>query len=1274
MVGALATAAVGWSFSTAGWLISPILSRFLIECFDALDLHLPPKFQSRKQTLFQKLEKLQTTLLPQLLILTDAAQKSDHQPRLEKWLQKLKSAFYEAENVLGILEYDRLEKKVNSQSASSSSKFNFNNLKGKLQKFSSEKKNLIKSLENLEEIINEAMEFVPLLNLPSRSSASNSTWRPNEQYRETISTPGSTVIGRDKDRDHIVKLLREDFLQSHSNAKCYSVIGIWGMGGSGKTTLAQYVCDYEKKKDPRCFDPIIWVHVSENFNVQAIMRNIWEKVYNRNCPKFENLDVLYSQVADKLRGKKYLLVLDDIWCNKDAKEEEIQNLFAPLREGQQGSKILVTTRNEEAARTLGAMDLMKLPELEHRDFLSLFMSHALGNIKVNEHLQKRLQAIGEKIVGKLCRLPIAAIIVGGQLRRKPDLDLWLSMLDKSFLNDVMGVLYLSYQHLSPPLQRCFAFCGLFPKGHIFNRDHLVNLWIAEGFIELEDANEHINNIANRYFQELISCSLFQAEKNFNDQYFMHDLIHDLAQYVSRDECFKVRSGEKKEIPTQTCHLYLADDMLEEYLENICKLKELRTIIVVSRYVTGDPLKDVHLDALFTKLRKLYIVALPHIDNLPKSVIHLKNLRYLTFQIAETAAIPEELDILYQLRTLCIWKAHSLNGNRIAIPNVGRLISLQNLEEFHVSTRRGFELKQLELLNDLFGTLIIRNLDNIKRKEEAHQAKLSEKRGIRNLHYCWDYESGDVLRDVDVEILDCLCPPPRTKQLIINGYSGKRLPCWILENNNSIPYLEHLELSYCGFLESLQGINELFDLLSLTISSLPRLKIWKPLPSNLTYLKLYSCPSLAFGLKEDLEMIKSTQIPQIVTLLESCRQEKLYDYTNVQFNYVQKMMKLSGPIDTQESSAISKDLRKCLEKRLELICQLQNVYGELYLPPLLEKLSMGSCFITDKVLAASLQGLKSLTNLKLVDIITITCVPEEVFISLTNLMVLEIRGCLLLTSFGGWDTHSTLEQLWIYNCPNLTLETSSVPNSCNPTELASSSASSSASSCSSKPSSSILNYVFLQCCSPSDDMFQNLVSVETLQVWDCPTLVNPNIGYLKSLVILDLLDCLNLTSLRGSSELNNLIKLDIRKCQKVEGHSDADKLPQLEELKICRFSQLEQLISRDGLSSLVALGLWYAQEEYYSQQECEVLGFLSSLQQIHFSVCKMSSLPNLLCVHSLRDLDITFCANLISLSELPPSVKSLLICGCNKVFTRSCQDTNSPNWHKISYIPNKRIEL
>ncbi|KAJ4783322.1 NB-ARC domain-containing disease resistance protein [Rhynchospora pubera] len=318
--------------------------------------------QSRKQVLV-KLENLKTYLHSKLLILIEAAQLSPHRHVLEPWIKKLKLASKEAENVLASVESSKHETEEEVDSHSPYSEL----LNFKLPKDSSDKKNLMKSLENLEDIVNEAMIFVGLLNLPSSRNP-----KP-KQFRETISSPSSKVIGRDKDRDDIVKLLREDITTGSSSYTCnsYSVIGIWG----------------------------------PDFDIYDLWKKIWGFAFKEACPDFIYLEEMQSKLEEQLRGKRILLVLDNAWYDKRVSVLNVQQLFIPLRSIKSGSKILVTTRMEETAKRFGAMNPIPMQELDEEHFLALFMHHALGYADAhscNNHVVETLTSIGKEIASILC--------------------------------------------------------------------------------------------------------------------------------------------------------------------------------------------------------------------------------------------------------------------------------------------------------------------------------------------------------------------------------------------------------------------------------------------------------------------------------------------------------------------------------------------------------------------------------------------------------------------------------------------------------------------------------------------------------------------------------------------------------------------------------------------------------------------------------------------------------------------------------------------------------
>ena len=137
---------------------------------------------------------------------------------------------------------------------------------------------------------------------------------------------------------------------------------------------------------------------------------------------------------------------------------------------------------------------------------------------------------------------------------KKSVDGWLNIKNNELTNviGILPVLKLSYDHLPSHLKYCFAYCSLFPKDYLIDKLTLIQLWIAQGFIQSPEENLQLEDVANEYFTELLWRSFFQ-ETNEDRRFKMHDLIHDLAQSVSRIECALV-DFDAKNVNERTRHL------------------------------------------------------------------------------------------------------------------------------------------------------------------------------------------------------------------------------------------------------------------------------------------------------------------------------------------------------------------------------------------------------------------------------------------------------------------------------------------------------------------------------------------------------------------------------------------------------------------------------------------------------------------------------------------------------------------------------------------------
>ncbi|KAF7069689.1 hypothetical protein CFC21_075281 [Triticum aestivum] len=816
---------LGIGMKALGWVASPIISELFKKCSTYLS--------------FDASEKLRQ-LGPKLILLERAMEVFDKIPgrdRLEKLFEDLKSAFYEAEDILDDVEYHCLEKEIHSMPPRKRDwvKKLLPSQCLKIKETGMPKKELKDSLEKIEGIINTAYKFVEHLKLLTVSNVQGSQAVPaSSGGLATTAAPPPIVIGRDKERDQIIAMLHEkegdDQLDTNSNL-CYSVIGIHGIGGSGKSTLAQLVCDHEKKykqeKRDGHFDLVMWVHVSQNFSVDTIFKEMFEAATGHSCAHFNNLNTLQDKLEEKLHGKRFLLVLDDIWCNiKDERQQgELRKIVSPLKAGEVGSKVLVTSRSEDALLVLGAIKptCIPIPDLDAQVFHSLLMHYALEGVVIDDHVRRRLSMIGADIAKKLKGSPLAARIVGRRLGRRPKAEFWVTVKNGKLVDGTMGALWWSYQHLDQQARRCFAYCSIFPRRRQLYLDELIKLWVAEGFIRTPNEREDVEDVGREYFDELASTSFLQkaGKYNGNDYYLLHDLVYDLAEMVAGSDCFRIENGWRWEepkrgvgwrgdVPLSVRYLFVQNYDAELITKKILKLKSLRTLIIdaIEMYT---PVEEKVIASIFKKLQKLrvltvgccnnWVIRKPDVLYIPEAIIELKHLRYLAFRTNMLCRVilPNAMSKLYHMQLLdfgeckkmqfsygdLIKLRHVFGFSGMDISNIGRLTSLQTIPSFIVRKEQGYEVKQLRGLNKLHGRLSISGLENIESKEEALEANLAGKEQLTQLVLYW---GGDTSRnpEVQAEVLEGLCPPVGLETLHILGYEGSKYPNWMVSTHSEGP--------------------------------------------------------------------------------------------------------------------------------------------------------------------------------------------------------------------------------------------------------------------------------------------------------------------------------------------------------------------------------------------------------------------------------------------------------------------------------------------------------
>ncbi|KAK9102742.1 hypothetical protein Sjap_019996 [Stephania japonica] len=484
-----------------------------------------------------ELDKLSSALTTIRAVVADAEEKQIKNKNIQKWLIKLKHVAYDAEDVFddlaidepGLLRPDPTDDNFCDSVWISFRSF-FMNLKKLIPHYMIAKK--IKPIrERFESIVSEMSNFGLIKGVVDGSGAAipPPSIIPSRETGSTSAEP--QMYGRDADKENIIKMLLENVNYEHG----ISVCPILGIGGLGKTTLAQFI--YNDDRVQKHFEVKIWICVSDHFNVKRLLKEIVEIVTKRRFDH-DNLDVIQDGVLEQLRGKRFLLVLDDVWSHR---QDDWNMLKNSLICGAKGSSIIVTTRLKQVASIMKTIsEPYQLDGLSEDDCWSLFAFYAFEAGK--ESVNPNLITIGKEIIKKCGRLPLAAKALGSMLRVKVGERQWREVRDCEIWDleeedEILPALKLSYNDLSSRAKQCFAYCCLFRKDYEMSKEELVFLWLANGLLEFK--NKEPEDVGEDVLIELKLRSFFQeteeeewlGEKTV--RFKIHDLVHDLASSVMK---------------------------------------------------------------------------------------------------------------------------------------------------------------------------------------------------------------------------------------------------------------------------------------------------------------------------------------------------------------------------------------------------------------------------------------------------------------------------------------------------------------------------------------------------------------------------------------------------------------------------------------------------------------------------------------------------------------------------------------------------------------------
>ncbi|KAH9684353.1 putative disease resistance RPP13-like protein 1 [Citrus sinensis] len=796
-------------------------------------------------------------------VLDDAAEKKTTNQFVKKWLGKLQNLAYDVEDLLDEFQTEAFRRRLllgngepaaahdqPSSSRTRPSKFRklipacCTTFTPQSIQFDYGLKSKIKEISSRFQEIEEGIRSLNLI-----KSLAGGSKKARQRQETTSLVEEAKVYGRETEKKEIVELLLKDDSRKDGG---FSVIPILGMGGLGKTTLAQVV--YNDKQVEDHFNLKAWACVSDDFDVSRLTKSILHSIASDQNVDNHDLNKLQEELKKQLFGKKFLLVLDDVW---NENYNDWVDMSRPFEAGAQGSKIVVTTRNQQVAKIMRPDQAYELKNLSTEDCLSVFAQHSLGTRDFSSH--KSLEDIGKKIVIKCNGLPLAAKTLGGLLCGEHDRGVWEGVLSSKIWElpeercDIIPALRVSYYYLSAPLKQCFAYCSLFPKDYEFEDEEIILLWSASGFLDHKESGNPDEDLGRKFFQELRSRSFFQQSSNNTSRFVMHDLISDLAQWAAGEIYFTMEYtsevNKQQSFSKNLRHLsYIRGecDGVKRF-EGLYDIQHLRTFLPVklSNSWDGDLARSI-LPKLF-KLQRLRVFSLfgYRISELPNSVGDLRYLKYLNLSGTEIRTLPESVNKLYNLHTLLLEDCRKLKklcaemGNLIKLHHlknsntdsleemplgIGNLTCLQTLCNFVVAKDSGSELRELKSLTHLKRTLKISKLENVKCVGDAMEAQMDGKKKLKELSLNWTCSTdGSSSREAETEmgVLDMLKPHTNLEQFCIKGYGGMKFPTWL--GDSSFSNLVTLKFENCDMCTALPSVGQLPSLKHLAVCGMSRVK-------------------------------------------------------------------------------------------------------------------------------------------------------------------------------------------------------------------------------------------------------------------------------------------------------------------------------------------------------------------------------------------------------------------------------------------------------------------
>ncbi|KAM2164183.1 hypothetical protein COP2_043042 [Malus domestica] len=622
------------------------------------------------------------------------------------------------------------------------------------------------------------------------------------------------------------------------------VISVVGMGGLGKTTLANKVYDNHAVLDQ--FDCYAWVTVSQTYKVEDLLRTVVKMFCSSRKENFpEGIDTmdeksLIRKSREYLQQKRYVVVFDDVW------RVDFWGAIEHALPDNKG-RIMITTRSQDVAHFCKKscfVHVHHLQPLPPNKAWELFCKKAF-QFELEGNCPPELKDMSLEIVRKCEGLPLAIVCIGGLLSTKVKVvhewqklynSLSSELESNPHLTSLTRILSLSYHHLPYYLKSCVLYFGIFPEDYSINCVRLIRLWIGEGFVKLKKGKT-LEEVGEEYLTELIHRSLVQVSEVHIDgkarECRVHDLLREVLLKKCVDSCFcHVLSKDESAFKPTTRRLSMAispPDALGSITQS-----HIRCVFTFNQEEWPESFLNI-LNGNFKLLKVLDFMDAP-INQLPKYVGDLHLLTYLSLRNTKVELLPDSIGNLQNLETLDLKQSLVYE-----IPaKINKFVKLRHLlayyrdynMEFGVNLESGVKIHEgigcLQALQKLYhveanhgGIKLIKELGKLRQLRKLGLKKLKREDGralcaaIEKMNHLESLDLSAISEDEVLHLESISTPPEFIRRLYLTGRL-EQLPSWI----SNLQHLVKLGILYSRLRDSpLKALQNLPNLLELRLEEM-----------------------------------------------------------------------------------------------------------------------------------------------------------------------------------------------------------------------------------------------------------------------------------------------------------------------------------------------------------------------------------------------------------------------------------------------------------------------